>query len=174
MPVTRTGGGRHDITAIGCCSLYINRSFHLDFIEYVKDDPDHSNILEDYHEAMLSSIEIAAGTRSLAIIHILISLPWRFLAGKGHELQHLDLSAQLGGAAALPAGRRRPGGGGAGRRPGVGGEPVGGGGWGRAAELRAGGGRGRRAAADRARGGGAGGGGGEGTGAAERRARVER
>ena len=77
-------GSRQDLTLEGSLALYMNCPFYLEFLfDEMITTPE--NILMKTMMHILVSSEMIAMTRVYVILHLSISLPMQFLAGKSHE-----------------------------------------------------------------------------------------
>jgi hypothetical protein len=81
-------------------AIAMNRSFNIEFLGYclrMSDKKDH--VLQRSLFVVLSSIEMAAQARLLAIMYLSIILPLRWLAGNTHKLASFGWGARSMGRA---------------------------------------------------------------------------
>ena len=82
FPLIRcTTGERHDLITTAAPSLYMNRPFYEEFIDYKSQDGTLLNTCEVY----VTTLEFVALSRIFAIFHIFICVPHQFLAGSLHH-----------------------------------------------------------------------------------------
>ena len=86
MPLERANGGRQDLAFDGSVPIYANRGLICEFLHTLVFVPGHSNILEDFIWHSLACVEMVALTRALTLFDLLLSMPLRWLCGKGSEL----------------------------------------------------------------------------------------
>ena len=104
LPLERANGGRQDLAFDGAVPIYANRVLICEFLHELVFVPGHSNILEDFLWHSLSCVEMVALLRALTLFDLLISMPLRWLCGKGSQLHEwsvykaastLDLTEQV-------------------------------------------------------------------------------
>ena len=88
--VERSGGGRQDLALMASLPIYWNREWCVQFLDEQLRAPGNENILQKNLFTILTSSEMVAVTRLLAIMHIAIGMPLRFLTGKTHEWKEYD------------------------------------------------------------------------------------
>ena len=89
LHVERAAGSRQDLCTEGCLPIARNYEYWLEFLDWMlkktgKDDK--ASILQRNLFVALGSVEMIALARLLSIIHISVCMPFRWLAGKTHEL----------------------------------------------------------------------------------------
>ena len=88
VPVTRASGSRQDLAVEGAAAVYWNRKYYVEFLDEcltgLKD-----NILQENLWTVLTSEEMIALCRVMAILHYTICMPMRFLAGNTHHFGQL-------------------------------------------------------------------------------------
>ena len=87
-PAERASGSRQDLACSGAGPLYSNREYYVEFLDECLHES--SNILQENLFIILSSTEMTAYARVCSIVHLAISIPTRWLAGKTHELKGDD------------------------------------------------------------------------------------
>jgi hypothetical protein len=95
--VERAAGYRQDLCTEGCLTIYMNCEFHVEFLGEMlrkKVSNEHASILQQNLFAILTSVEMLALSRLLSIIHVSISMPFFYLAGKAHEFKRYCWGAQ--------------------------------------------------------------------------------
>eukprot|EP00966_Prymnesium_polylepis_P170585 3943481-Prymnesium_polylepis.1 len=97
MPLERANGGRQDLAFDGAVPIYVNRGLICEFLHTLIFAPGHSNILEDFLWHTLACVEMVALTRALTLFDLLLSMPLRWLCGKGSELTNWSVY-KAGGA----------------------------------------------------------------------------
>jgi hypothetical protein len=100
--VESTHGSRQDIMFTAALAIAMNRSFNIDFLDYClrmsnKTKKDH--VLQRSLFVVLSSVEMAAQARLLAIMYLSIILSLRWLAGNTHKLASFHWGARSMGRA---------------------------------------------------------------------------
>ena len=104
---------RQDLAFDGSVPIFVNRLLISEFLHTLVFVPGHSNILEDFLWHSLACVEMVALTRALTLFDLLLSMPLRWLCGKGSELSEwsvykagvlLDLTEGLLMKAAEPPG----------------------------------------------------------------------
>jgi hypothetical protein len=88
MHVERAAGSRQDLCTEGSMAIYMNHEVYVQFLDnqlrkYRHDKP---SILQQNLFVALTSQEMIALSRLLSIFHISVCMPFRWLAGKTHEL----------------------------------------------------------------------------------------
>ena len=97
--VERAGGGRQDLALMASLPIFWNRELCVEFLDERLRVPGNENILQKNLFTVLTSSEMVAVTRLLAIMHIAVCMPLRFLTGKTHEWKTHDLGVvELGRA----------------------------------------------------------------------------
>jgi len=89
LHVERASGSRQDLCTEGALPFYMNYEYYLEFLDHMlrkKIKDDKASILQLNLFVALSSEEMIALIRLLSIIHLSIVVPFRWLAGKTHEL----------------------------------------------------------------------------------------
>ncbi len=100
VPVTRTTGSRQDLATEGAAAVYWNRRYYVEFLdECLRGCND--NILQENLFIVLTSVEMVALCRTMAILHFKICMPLRWLAGNTHFIgqQGYDWSSRSMGKA---------------------------------------------------------------------------
>lgn len=88
--VERSGGGRQDLALMASLPIYWNREWCTEFLDERLRVPGNESILQRNLFTVLTSAEMVAVTRLLAIMHIAVCMPLRFLTGKTHEWKQYD------------------------------------------------------------------------------------
>ena len=83
--VERSGGGRQDLALMASLPIYWNRELCVEFLDERLRVPGNEGVLQRNLFTVLTSAEMVGITRLLAIMHIAICMPLRFLMGKTHE-----------------------------------------------------------------------------------------
>ena len=83
--VACSGGGRQDLALMASLPIYWNRELCVKFLDERLRVPGNEGILQRNLFTVLTSAEMIGITRLLAIMHIAICMPLRFLMGKTHE-----------------------------------------------------------------------------------------
>ena len=83
----RAGGGRQDLAFDGMLPIFVDRPILAKFLREHVFVPGHSNVLESFLWAVLSSQEAVALIRALTLVDLLISRPMRWLSGKSSQLK---------------------------------------------------------------------------------------
>ena len=94
MNTERASGRRQAIIAMGAGLIYWNRIFNIELLDDYLCIKDNTNILQQNIFTILNSIEIIDTSRFFAILHVLIFMPFRWLAGNTHKLAHLNWSSR--------------------------------------------------------------------------------
>jgi hypothetical protein len=100
--VESTHGSRQDIMFTAALAIAMNRSFNIDFLDYclrMSDKTKKDHVLQRSLFVVLSSVEMAAQARLLAIMYLSIILPLRWLAGNTHTLASFHWGARSMGRA---------------------------------------------------------------------------
>jgi hypothetical protein len=85
VPVVRTSGSRQDLATEGAAALYWNIRYYVPFLdECLRGCKD--NILQENLFIVLTSVEMIALCRTMAILHFKVCMPMRWLAGNTHFL----------------------------------------------------------------------------------------
>jgi hypothetical protein len=94
LHVERAAGSRQDLCTEGSMAIYMNYPYYVEFLDNmlrkqvsVNDKP---SILQQNLFVALTSREMIALSCLLSILHIAICLPFRWLAGKTHELKQYN------------------------------------------------------------------------------------
>ena len=95
-PVESTHGSRQDIVFSSSVAMVMNRDVVNRFLDYMLSMPDNDgdSILRRNIFCVLSSSEMIAQCRVLAILHFTAMLPLRWLAGKMHEMSTYEWGAR--------------------------------------------------------------------------------
>ena len=99
--VESTHGSRQDIMFTAALAIAMNRSFNIEFLDYclcMSDKTKQDHVLQRSLFILLSSVEMAAQARLLAIMYLSIILPLRWLAGNTHKLASFHWGAHRWGA----------------------------------------------------------------------------
>ena len=94
MHAERSNGGRQDTICMGAGPIYKNRPINVHFLDDRLRVKDNDNILQQNLFIILSSLEMIATSRFFAILHVAVCIPFRWLAGKTHELAHRQWGAR--------------------------------------------------------------------------------
>ena len=88
--VENTAGSRQDIIFMSSLATEINRPVNVKYLQYFMEfaKKDEMNILRHNLYILLTSSEVIAQCRFLAMPHLSCLLPLRWLAGRTHELSH--------------------------------------------------------------------------------------
>eukprot|EP00956_Cyclotella_meneghiniana_P023299 scaffold45195_cov78-Cyclotella_meneghiniana.AAC.1 len=90
LHVERAAGSRQDLCTEGCLAIYMNYEYYVMFLDEMlrkRDADDKASILQQNLFVVLTSLEMLALSRLLSIIHLSISMPFRYLAGKSHQFR---------------------------------------------------------------------------------------
>ena len=90
LHVERAAGSRQDLCTEGCLPIIMNYPYYLEFLDWMLKKTgknDKASILQRNLFIALGSVEMIALARLLSIIHISVCMPFRWLAGKTHELR---------------------------------------------------------------------------------------
>ena len=91
LPVVRVNGGaRQDGSFEAALPLYLGRKFIVQFLHKTLCSNKKENILQTALFIVLECVEMIAQVRVASIFFISVIVPWRWLAGKCHELGHND------------------------------------------------------------------------------------
>eukprot|EP00956_Cyclotella_meneghiniana_P030815 scaffold78775_cov36-Cyclotella_meneghiniana.AAC.2 len=96
LHVERASGSRQDLCTEGCLAIYMNYEYYVEFLDEMlrkRDANEKASILQQNLFVILTSVEMLALSRLLSIIHLSISMPFRFLAGKSHQFAEHGWSA---------------------------------------------------------------------------------
>jgi hypothetical protein len=95
-PVESTHGSRQDIVFSSSVAMVMNCDVVIRFLDYMLSMPDNDgdSVLRRNIFCVLSSSEMIAQCRVLAILHFMAMLPLRWLAGKMHEMSSYEWGAQ--------------------------------------------------------------------------------
>ena len=96
MPLERANGGRQDLAFDGAVPIYANRGLISEFLHTLVFVPGHSNILEDFIWHSLACVEMVALARALTLFDLLLSMPLRWLCGKGSEMNNWSVYKAAG------------------------------------------------------------------------------
>ena len=89
LPIVRVlGGARQDGSFEAALPLYAGRKFIIEYLHKTLCENDKDNILQHNMFIVLESVEIISMIRVAAIFFLSVVVPWRWLAGKTHELAH--------------------------------------------------------------------------------------
>ena len=91
LHVERSSGSRQDLCTEGSMAILMNYPYYVEFLDQMlrkkqKSGQKPSTLQQNLFIA-LTSLEMIALVRLLSILHISICMPFRWLAGKTHELQ---------------------------------------------------------------------------------------
>ena len=95
--VERSGGGRQDLALMASLPIYWNREWCVQFLDEQLRAPGNENILQKNLFTILTSTQMVAVTRLLAILHISIGMPLRYLTGKTHEWKEYNWGVRRAG-----------------------------------------------------------------------------
>ena len=90
LHVERAAGSRQDLSTEGSLAIYMNYEYYVEFLDEMlrkRDAHDKASILQQNLFVVLTSSEMLALSRLLSIIHLSISMPFRYLAGKSHQFR---------------------------------------------------------------------------------------
>ena len=91
LPVVRVNGGaRQDGSFEAALPLYLGRKYIVLFLHKMLCSNKNENILQTNLFIVMECVEIIAEVRLASIFFIAVIVPWRWLAGKCHELGHRD------------------------------------------------------------------------------------
>eukprot|EP00956_Cyclotella_meneghiniana_P032426 scaffold89181_cov36-Cyclotella_meneghiniana.AAC.1 len=97
LHVERASGSRQDLCTEGCMAIFMNYEYYVEFLDQMlrkRDANEKASILQQNLFVILTSVEMLALSRLLmSIIHLSISMPVRFLAGKSHQFAKHGWSA---------------------------------------------------------------------------------
>ena len=85
MHTERATGSRQDLITMGAGPIYWNRTFNVEFLDKALRERGNENLLQKNLFVCLSSVEMIAVSRFFSIIHVAISMPFRWLAGNTHK-----------------------------------------------------------------------------------------
>ena len=100
LHVERAAGSRQDLCTEGSMAVYMNYQYYTEFLDMMLRKTRRSNsnemasILQQNLFVALTSTEMIALSRLLSIFHISVCMPFRWLAGKTHELR--DFGSDVG------------------------------------------------------------------------------
>ena len=89
LHVERARGSRQDLCTEGCMAIIMNWPYYLEFLDEQlrkRKNKGEASILQQNLFCVLKSSEMISLARLLTILHISITMPMRWLAGKSHEL----------------------------------------------------------------------------------------
>ena len=86
VPVTRASGSRQDLAVEGAAAVYWNRKYYVEFLDENLRAHGKDNILQENLFIVLTSMEMIALCRVMAVFHFTICMPMRWLAGNTHHL----------------------------------------------------------------------------------------
>ena len=95
LHVERASGSRQDICTEGSLPIFMNYEYYLEFLDMMlrrRTKDSKASILQKNLFVVLSSSEMIALTHLLSILHLSIVMPFRWLAGKTHELKEYNWS----------------------------------------------------------------------------------
>ena len=78
-----------DLDYDAAIAMYVNRKYIVEFLAMLVFSNDHSNVLEDFLYVCFTANEYIAMTRANAVIDLLISRPYRWLAGNTFDTSKL-------------------------------------------------------------------------------------
>ena len=91
LPLIRVlGGSRQDGSFEASLPLYVGRKYIVEFLHMKLCTNEKENILQTNLFIVLECVEMIAQVRIASIFFIAVIVPWRWLAGKCHELGHRD------------------------------------------------------------------------------------
>ncbi|KAL7552655.1 hypothetical protein ACHAWF_015887 [Thalassiosira exigua] len=91
--VERAAGSRQDLCTEGAMAIIANYPYYLEFLDETlrkRDRRRDVSILQKNLFVVLKSSEMIALLRLLSIIHLSVTMPMRWLAGKSHELRKFE------------------------------------------------------------------------------------
>jgi len=88
----RAGSGRQDLGFDAALPIFLDRAILCEFLSLFVMLPDHSNILEAFLWAVLGCQEMVAFLRALTLFDLLLSRPWRWLAGSSSTLKRWSIN----------------------------------------------------------------------------------
>ena len=96
--VERTAGSRQDLCTEGSLPVYINYPYYVEFLDSALRKPrkmknESASILQKNLFVVLTSSKMIALVRLLSILHLSICMPFRYLAGKSHEIKQYGWGA---------------------------------------------------------------------------------
>jgi len=100
LHVERAAGSRQDLCTEGSMAVYMNYQYYIEFLDMMLRKTHRGNgnemasILQQNLFVALTSTEMIALSRLLSIFHISVCMPFRWLAGKTHELR--DFGSDVG------------------------------------------------------------------------------
>jgi hypothetical protein len=100
LHVERAAGSRQDLCTEGSMAVYMNYQYYIEFLDMMLRKTRRGNgnemasILQQNLFVALTSTEMIALSRLLSIFHISVCMPFRWLAGKTHELR--DFGSDVG------------------------------------------------------------------------------
>jgi hypothetical protein len=100
--VESTHDSHQDIMFTAALAIVMNRSFNVEFLDYclrMSDKTKKDHVLQRNLFVVLSSLEMAAQARVLAIMYLSIILPLQWLAGNTHKLASFHRGARSMGRA---------------------------------------------------------------------------
>lgn len=92
--VERVSGSRQDIAVEGACAVFWNRPYYVEFLFEKLRIKDNDHILRENLWIIFSSREMTALFRLLAIMHLSICIPIRWLAANTHKLSESSWSVR--------------------------------------------------------------------------------
>ena len=93
LHVERAAGSRQDLCTEGSMAIYLNYPYYVEFLDMMLrkhrcgNSNDKASILQQNLFVALTSEEMIALSCLLSIFHISVCIPFRWLAGKTHELK---------------------------------------------------------------------------------------
>ena len=90
LHVERASGSRQDLCTEGCMAIIMNWPFYLEFLDEQlckRKSSGPASILQQNLFCVLKSSEMISLARLLTILHLSVTMPMRWLAGKSHELK---------------------------------------------------------------------------------------
>ena len=92
--VESTHGARQDIVFTSSLAMFMNREVNMEFLDYCLSMPGKDgHILQKNLFVLLSSLEMVAQCRLLAIVYILCMMPLRWLSGNTYKLAKYNWGA---------------------------------------------------------------------------------
>ena len=94
LHVERAAGSRQDLCTEGSLAIFMNYPYYVEFLDEAlrkkRTKVESTSILRRNLFVVLTSAEMIALSRLLSIIHLAICMPFRWLAGKTHELRQYN------------------------------------------------------------------------------------
>ena len=90
LHMERAAGSRQDICTEGSMAIVMNYPYYLEFLDEQlkkREKGKEASLLQQNLFVVLKSSEMLALTRLMSIFHLSVCMPFRWLAGKTHELK---------------------------------------------------------------------------------------